>query len=222
MQHMKGLKRLGLAVAAASAVLAIAGFVAGTVMATSGSISVSDGSAEPGGTGTVDLVANVGAPGLGAWTVDISFDPDVVSVENCAPAQGGVCNPAFEGGSTIRITGANANGLQGETNLGTITFACADAEGSSDLAISLDVFADATIGNPTDIEPATVTDGSFACETQPTAAPATATAVVSGPPGTGTGAGDTSDTNWLIVAIVGVGLASLASLTALRIGARRS
>ena len=41
-------------------------------------------------------------------------------------------HPAFEGGPTIRITGANANGLQGETNLGTITFACADAEGSSD------------------------------------------------------------------------------------------
>jgi hypothetical protein len=218
---MKGLKRLGLAVAVATAVLAIAGFVAGSVMAVSGSISLSSGSAEPdGGTGTVNLTSNVGAPGLGAWTVDISFDQEVVEVDDCAPAQGGVCNPAF-GDGVIRITGASATGLTGEKDLGTITLKCL-AEGTSHLDMTLDVFADATIGNPTDIEPATINDGTFACETQPTAAPAaTSTPGAGGLPVTGTG-GSSSDTNWVIVAIVGIALASLASLTAVRFGARRS
>jgi hypothetical protein len=219
---MKGLKRLGLAVAVATAVLAIAGFVAGSVMAVSGSISLSSGSAEPdGGTGTVNLTSNVGAPGLGAWTVDISYDTSVVSVSDCAPAQGGVCNPAF-GDGVIRITGASATGLTGEKDLGTITFECADADGSTDLTMSLDVFADATIGNPTDISPATRNDGSFACEVQPTDAPDATATEAPDLPSTGTGVGDSSSTNWVIVAIVGIGLASLASLTAVRFGARRS
>lgn len=219
---MKGLKRLGLAVAVATAVLAIAGFVAGSVMAVSGSISLSSGSAEPGGTGNVELTSNVGAPGLGAWTVDISYDTSVVSVDACTPAAGGVCNPAF-GDGVIRITGASATGLTGSQSLGTITFECADETASTDLTMALDVFADATIGNPTDISPATRNDGSFACEVQPTDAPdATATVAVSGVPPTGTGVGGDTSTNWVIVAIVGIGLASLASLTAVRLGTRRS
>jgi hypothetical protein len=35
------------------------------------------------------------SPGLGAWTVDISFDSSVVTVVTCSPQQGGVCNPNF-------------------------------------------------------------------------------------------------------------------------------
>jgi len=220
---MKGLKRLGLAVAAVTAVLAIAGFVAGSVMAISGSISLSDGSAEPGGTGSVELTSNVGDPGLGAWTVDITYDTSVVSIpeDGCAPAAGGVCNPEF-GDGVIRITGASATGLEGEQSLGTIEFECADAEATTDLTMVLDVFADATIGDPTDID-ASVTDGSFDCAIEPTQEPSADTPTP-GPvlPKTGTGLDSSSDTNWVIVALVGVALATLASLTALRFGSRRS
>jgi hypothetical protein len=215
---MKGLKRLGLGIAAVSAALAVTAFIAGSVMAVSGSISISSGSAEPGGTGTVELVSNVGDPGLGAWTVDITYDPSVITVTDCAPEQGGVCNDAFTE-DTIRITGASANGLDGETVLGTLEFECADAEATSPLTMALDVFADATIGNPQDIDPATVNDGEFACEV-PTVEP-TATLVVDGPGPVGTGP-SSSDTNWVIVALVGAGLFSLASLTALRLSTRRS
>jgi hypothetical protein len=219
-QQMKGLKRLGLGAAALGVALTIAGFVAGSVLAVGGSITMGSGSAEPGGSGTVDLTADVGAPGLGAWTVDISYDSSVVTVADCAPAQGGVCNPAYAT-DTIRITGASASGLRGETVLGTITFDCGDEAGTSPLTMALDVFADATIGDPTDISPADVNDGEFACEVAPTAGP-TNTPGPGGLPPTGFGGSDGSGTNWVLVALVGAGLAALTSLTAFRLSARRS
>ena len=223
---MKGIKRLGLGVAVLGALLAVAGFVAGSVFAISGSMSISDGSAEPGGTGTVELRSDVGsAPGLGAWTVDITYDPTVVSVTDCEAEEGGVCNPAFTADS-IRITGASANGVDGDALLGTITFECADEEATTDLTLALDVFADATVGDPQPIDPATVVDGSFACEVPPTAGPttaATATLPADDVASVGTGTGsDSAGMSWVIVALAGAGLFALTSVTALRMSARRS
>jgi len=214
---MKGIKRLGLGAAALGAVLTIAGFVAGSVLAVGGSISLGAGSAAPGESGTVELTSDVGSPGLGAWTVDISYDSSVVTVADCEPEEGGVCNPEFAP-DTIRITGASASGLEGETLLGTLTFDCADAEDTTDLTMSLDVFADSTIGDPQPIEPADVNDGSFACEV-PVAATNTPLPV---PGPVGSGPSDGSGTNWVIVALVGAGLVGLTSLTAFRLSARRS
>ena len=224
---MKGIKRLGLGVAAAGALLAIAGFVAGSVFAISGSVTISDGSAEPGGSGSVELSSNVGGVGLGAWTVDITYDPAVVTVaeDGCEAEEGGVCNPAFAP-DVIRITGASANGVDGDALLGTITFDCAEDAGTSELTMALDVFADATIGNPQPIEPATINDGSFACELEPTAGPttaATATLPVDVISGTGSGPDSgSSGMSWVIVALAGAGLFALTSVTALRVSTRRS
>jgi hypothetical protein len=226
---MKGIKRLGLGVAVLGALLALAGFVAGSVFAISGSISISDGSAEPGGSGTVELRSDVGDdPFLGAWTIDISYDPAVVTPTDCDAEEGGVCNPAFTEDS-IRVTGASANGVEGDTLLATIELECADDEATTDLTLAVDVFADATIGDPQDIEPTTVVDGSFACEVAPTAGPTTvpATATVAGGAGgigsVGTGTGsDSTGMSWVIVALAGAGLFALTSVTALRMSARRS
>lgn len=134
--------------------------VAGAV---SGEISIGSTTAGVGQSSYVELVSSVPNPGLAAWTIDISYDTDVVSVGDCAPAAGGVCNPAF-GDGMIRITGASATGLVGETSLGSISFEC-DVEGSTSLSLTLDVFADATIGDPQDID-ATVTDGEVDCVDQ--------------------------------------------------------
>lgn len=223
---MKGIKRLGLGVAVAGALLAMAGFVAGSVFAISGSISLDDGSAAPGGSGNAELRSNVGGIGLGAWTVDITYDPEVVTVADCEPEEGGVCNPAFTANS-IRVVGASANGVDGDALLATITFDCADVEGTTDLTMALDVFADSTVGNPQPIAPATINDGSFACEVPPTAGPAAATATptlaAGGIAGTGTGTGGgSSGMSWVIVALAGAGLFALTSVTAVRMSTRRS
>ncbi len=99
-------------------------------------------------------------PGMGAWTVDVAYDPAVVSVGDCAVYEGSVCNPAYSE-STVRIAGAVAVGLEGDTVLATITFTC-DVAGSSPLNIGVDVLADATIGDPQPVE-ATLEDGELTC-----------------------------------------------------------
>ena len=135
--------------------------LAGTAFAQDGGVSVSDGAAEDGGSADVSVDATgVGDPGLGAWTIDVSFDNSLLTATDCGAEQGGVCNENFSD-SSVRVTGASAGGLEGDTNLGSITFEC-DGEGESDLTITLSVFADATIGNPQDLDPS-ISNGTFTC-----------------------------------------------------------
>ncbi len=226
MKGLKGLK-LGLAGIAAGALLLAGGLLlVSQVSAISGGLSISDETAAPGEQATVELRSNVGGIGLGAWTVDISYDSDQVSVVSCAPEQGGVCNPNYVPDSEVRITGASAGGVIGDKLLGSITFECADSAGTSDLGLSVEVFADATIGSPADITE-TVTEGSVTCE-EPVAAadtpvgPAAATATP-GPalPTTGTSSGTGGNGfGWLIASLSIVGVASLAGYSLLRVRTR--
>ncbi len=103
---------------------------------------------------------NVGLPGLGAWSVDVQYDTAVISAESCTAEQGGVCNPDFAD-DIVRFTGASAGGLQGDTVLAGITFACL-TEGVSGLTVVVDVLADATIGDPQLLTPK-IQNGTFAC-----------------------------------------------------------
>ena len=217
---MRGLKGLKIGVIAIAALAAI---VAGLVFATQVSgqddtVSIGDGTAAPGESGDVDLEAlGIGAPGLGAWTLDITYDPDVVSVGECAPAAGGVCNPAFES-NVIRVTGAAATGLEGDTSLATITFDCGDEEATTDLTISINVFADATIGDPQDID-ATIDDGGFTCEV-PAPEPTATTGVVAGPDvGDGSTSGGSS-LLWVVALLAAIGAAGVLGFGALRVRAR--
>jgi hypothetical protein len=209
--------RLGLAGVLAAALVAVGAFlVVAQVSAVSGTLSISSPTIAPGGQGTAELRSNVPAPGLGAWTVDITYDPAAVSVVSCAPAQGAVCNPNYAA-NKIRIAGASANGLIGDTSLGTITLhmlaATASACGAaSPLSLATNVFADATIGAPANITLTSTTNGTVACA----AAAPTPTLVVLGPTGQGpSGGGSSSD--WLIVGLAGAGLAMLAGYGALRL-----
>ena len=215
---MKGIRglRLGLVGAMAIAVALVGGLVFSSQARAGGdSLNMSDGSAEPGEEGDVVLEAlGIGGEGLGAWTVDISYDTDVISAVDCGPEQGGVCNPEF-GDGVVRVTGANASGLDGDTLLATITFECEDDEGTSDLDISVEVFADATIGDPQDID-VSVSDGEFVCEEEEEP-------VVVGPSvGTG-GVAESGGLGWLVALLAAVGAAGLAAgYGALRLGARQS
>ncbi len=100
-------------------------------------------------------------PGLGAWTIEVEYNPAVVSLVDCRPGIGAVCNDEFASG-VLRLSGANAGGLEGDTELASITFQCEGVEGVSDLTLNPRIFADATIGGPQPINP-TVTNGSITC-----------------------------------------------------------
>ncbi len=187
-------------IAAAIAVL----ILAGTAFAQDGGVSVSDGTAEDGASGDVTVdVSDVGDPGLGAWTIDISYDNDLLTATDCGAEQGGVCNENFSDDS-VRVTGASAGGLEGDTNLGSITFEC-NGEGESDLTISLSVFADATIGAPQDLDPST-SNGTFTCGAEvagPTDLPPTGTSFVSD--------GGSSSLSWFIALFAVIGVLGLAA-----------
>jgi len=113
-------------------------------------------------------------PGLGAWTVDITYDPSVVTPVACIPDNGGVCNPSFSD-TVVRITGASASGLPGDSSLGSITFRC-EALGTSSLAVAVPLIVDSTVGDPQPLEAGTQ-DGSVTCDEgedeEPTPTPST-------------------------------------------------
>jgi hypothetical protein len=220
----------GLAAVGAVTVGLVAGILAFSVAsAASGKLTIGSATVAPGGQGLVNLeVEDVTAPGLGAWTIDIAYDSTAVAAIACNPQQG-VCNADYAA-ETVRFTGAVANGLVGDTTLGSITFQCAESTGSSVLTVSPQVFADATLGRPQDID-ATVQNGSIACVDVPptvppvptstpgepaptdTAAPAaTSTPTGKGFPVSGTG-GPGSDggstVGWLMAGLAGAGIAWL-------------
>ncbi len=216
--------RFGLAALAAALVAAGAFFFVSQASAVTGTLSVSSVTIAPGGQGSVDVRANVPSPGLGAWTLDMTYDPSKVSIVSCAPAPShSVCNPGFAS-NKIRLTGATGPGLIGDVSLATITFrmlaATSAACGSpSPLTLVATLFSDATVGNPQPIT-VTPTNGTITCQVAaaPTAVAPTATALPAlVPSGTGTDGGASS--SWLIAGLVGTGLLALAGYGAHRLRA---
>ncbi len=222
---MKGLKRsrLGPVGAVAAAIALGAGLLAASpVSAQSETIAVSSATAAPGAQVSVDLSAlNIGTPGLGAWTIDITYDPAVLSAVSCSPAQGGVCNTAY-GVDTVRVSGASAMGVAGDNVLASIMFQC-EVEGSSSVTPNIDLLVDATIGDPQPLE-ATAQAGSISCTqavptatSGPTEAPVATATPSSGLPVAGTGTGGVGGGGtpyWLIAGLTGAGLAWLLAVAA--------
>ena len=117
-------------------------------------------------------VVGMPAPGLGAWTVDITYDPQRLQAVRCSPNLGSVCSMRY--GATVgRFTGAVRTGVPGDFTLGTAFFRCL-SPGTSRLTLSINVFSDATPDGPQPIT-ISVVDGTLTC-VEPTATPpATAT-----------------------------------------------
>ncbi|MEX2158189.1 MAG: cohesin domain-containing protein [Dehalococcoidia bacterium] len=212
---MKGIKKLALGTAVAAFVAVGGLLLASQAFAASGSVQIGSGSAAVGEDGIVELSAlDITAPGLGAWTVDVTYDPSVVTATACSATHGGVCNAEFAD-DQVRITGAVAEGLEGDSVLGTITFECGDALGESPLEVDPFTFADGTLGSsggPQPIDAETV-DGTFTCGPEPTL-------VVSGPPVTGTGSDSSNGITWIIVGLAALGLVSMATFGTLRLRER--
>lgn len=197
-------------------------------------VAISSATIAVGSSASVELAAaNIGEPGLAAWSIDVFYDPNVVDAGDCQPENFGVCNPNLAA-NTVRVSGASAIGLEGDTLLASLTFTCL-AEGTTALTVATREFADGTLGRPQAIDVASVS-GSILCQTvvQPTetidddATPVAPTIVDAG-----TGPGDLGIDNWsLVIAgligagiawlIVGIGGAGLTAATATAMPWRRS
>ncbi len=76
---------------------------------------------------TVAVVAEAPSPGIGAFTVDIYYDPNVLTATSCTSSIG-LCNVAFSSIS-VRAVGASATGFQGTLDLADITFQAVGSDG---------------------------------------------------------------------------------------------
>ncbi len=227
MKEHKGL-RLGLVTAAAVAVALIGGLLVAQVSAAAHGLDVHDGKAGVGETATVDVGAHdMPEPGLGSWTIDVTYDPAIVSVVSCALEESADCTVDVVADNTVRFVGfVVGDGLLGDTLLGSITFTC-DAEGESALTIDTETLDmnDATLGDPAPIG-GTVSDGSITCNVAGAATdtPEATTEPTISPGDTGTGPlgeGSNGVSGWLIAALAGAGFAALAGFGALRLRTRQ-
>lgn len=140
--------------------------VSGGRSALTTTLQASAASAAVGATAPVTVQAlAVGAPGLGAWTFNVEYDPAIVSVTDCQVPGLPACNTHLND-HTVRLAGASATGLTGDVTLMTLTFQCKSA-GTSAVKIvmdpSKDLLADATVGDPLIIQSPGLTDGSITC-----------------------------------------------------------
>jgi hypothetical protein len=221
-----GRVRLGLAATLAAALVgAGALLLVSQAAAVSGTLTVGSATLAPGGQATVDIRANVPTPGLGAWTLDLTYDPAKVSIVSCAPAPShSECNTHY-GANTIRLVGATGPGLMGDVSLATVTFHSLAASGSAcsaaiPLTVTATLFDDATTGGPQPVT-VTVTNGALLCPAAPTAVAPTATPlprlVV-----TGAGSGAAGSSSGWLIALAGVGVAVLAGYGAVRLRTKQT
>jgi hypothetical protein len=149
----------------ATALALAAGLFGAGASASSAVLDIESLSQHEGSAQTVDLtVADVPAPGLGAWTVDITYNPSMLSVVDCEPEWGGLCNTNYQP-NTIRIAGVRVFGIIGDDVLGSITFRCS-ALGQSALALAAPIFVDSTPGAPQPMQ-VKVGSGSSTCSEAP-------------------------------------------------------
>jgi hypothetical protein len=171
---MSSLLRFGFLAAVAGSVALPAALVSWAGASAVGpAITVDSLNAPVGGVAKVEVaIEDVGPPGIGAWTVDVHFDPEIVSGVACRSQQGGgICNAQYAAG-IARIVGTNIYGLEGDAVLASLALAC-KAEGVTALELTHSVFVDATPGDPTDVEPKIVnaTATCTAAGSKPTATP---------------------------------------------------
>lgn len=163
-------RRAGIAVAFGAAVAIIGGIVAATIVsAQTPSVSISSLEANVGSQGKVALAAHdIPEPGLSSWSIDIQYDPQLITVKSCGATEDGLCNPEFDEG-VVRIVGSNIDGHVGKFDLGSIIFTCNEV-GDGKLDLKLNIFADTTVGHPEKID-ASATGGKVDCTEEPTPTP---------------------------------------------------
>ena len=131
-------------------------------------ISVGSASVQSSQSAAVSVDAsNVPAPGLGAFTLDVKYNPAIAGSPSCTAAAGFFCNAAFAS-NKVRCGGFDANGRAGNVPLCSITFTAVGPAGQcSALELSVGEFVDVN----SDGIPRTTSNGSFCVDTPPTATP---------------------------------------------------
>ena len=131
-------------------------------------ITISSFDLEVGRQGTVRVEAErVAQPGVGAWTLDISYDASVMSFLGCEVLDElSDCSEEVLG--TVRVRGASAEGLQPGTVLAELEFRC-DQPGATDLRTEVENWAVASIAVPGQTRSVEVQDGSITCGVEPPA-----------------------------------------------------
>lgn len=154
----------GLGAVAASLTLTAALFAPGTAAQGDATLEIGSLDRPVGSQETVELWAlDVPPPGLGAWTVDVVYDPDLLNVTSCSADHGGICNTEYDE-NKVRVAGVSVFGLSGDRRLASITFSCKVA-GESALVLDPSAFSDATPGDPQPIE-AKINNGVAVCTEQ--------------------------------------------------------
>lgn len=105
---------------------------------------------------------DVDPPGLGAWFINIDFEPSVGDVRRCVGYSYARCNTDEDG--RVRLAGVNAFAVapQGDTRLAFFRFTCHDAEAVTGLTVTVLTLADFTFGAPQPIDVST-TSGTVTC-----------------------------------------------------------
>lgn len=127
------------------------------------SVGIESASIPLGKAGTLGLDGQKFDDGLSLWGVDVSYDPEIVTLSSCEPAAGiGVCNAQY-GPETARLVGFVGDGpeLVGEMFFGSFTFECNEV-GVSPVTLAPGVFARGDNDNVKRINPDLV-NGSIAC-----------------------------------------------------------
>ena len=166
---MNRMRRATFGLGAAAIVIALSLLAAPHASAQEEALSVGHVTAAPGTWGFVDLEAlNIPEPGVGAWTIDVTYDPTLVTAMACAAELDALsfCNEAFSA-NTVRSVGAHAArfdapALTGDVRLARIFFECGDAEGTAELTPVIRTFSDASVGEPQPIN-ATLQPGTITC-----------------------------------------------------------
>lgn len=209
---MKESRAVGIMVALVA--LAAFGMVAGTAEAAPDRLRVASMTIAPGEQGAVAIMAeDLLPPGIGAWSVDITWDDAAVDAVSCSSAVS-ECSTEYAS-NTGRVTGASAEGLVADTILATFTFECGPNEGVSDLTLTIDVWANSSIIDPGDDPDVDVENGTITCVEASTPEPTATPSPLSLPP-TGTGASSGGGTIMWAAAMLAAAGTSLVGIAVLR------
>lgn len=76
----------------------------------------------PGGSTTISIVTEAPASGLGAWSVNVMYDPAIITPTGCtAFGDTAACNLAFTS-TQVRFAGVKVSGIFGISSLANLTF----------------------------------------------------------------------------------------------------
>jgi hypothetical protein len=90
---------------------------------------VTSAEAHEGGQVTVSLQGESGDTTFGAFTIDVEYDPSVVSASSCT-SEAGFCN-AGSAETSVRVAGVYFPGVRGHAEFAVITFDVMDGAGES-------------------------------------------------------------------------------------------